>query len=151
MSSKGFTTDPSATTATTTWQPGAGRKIDDLGAQQVAKELEAGCRWSPASIAAWVGAGGTDQRLQRSGLRAGGCDPNGAVSPARAFPRVRRRHDSPPSSLTAGSDAPECSTDHTPTTLSEHDPGSNLHPVGPRMPKRCHHGERIELSRGDAG
>ena len=83
-------------------------KSDDLGAQQVAKELGGLPVVADALDPAGIGPGGAGQRLHRSGLRAFG---GGSVTPARASnPGSSADANAPPPSpiLTAGSDKPEC-------------------------------------------
>ena len=78
-------------------------KTEDLGAQEVARQLGGLPVVADASIPTGIGSGGAGQRLHRSGLRARGrgrsrphtlrrSDP--ATAPAAPFPR--RRRSSPP-------------------------------------------------------
>lgn len=112
LSSKGFTTG-SVGNNDGDHVPGSqvrAAKADDLGAQQVAKELGglpvvADASIAPGSVRVVLA---NDYSGPGSGL--GGSDPNGVVSPARAFNLGSADDTTPPPSpiLTAGSDAPEC-------------------------------------------
>lgn len=112
LSSKGFTTG-SVGNNDGDHVPGSqvrAAKADDLGAQQVAKELGglpvvADASIAPGSVRVVLA---NDYSGPGSGL--GGSDPNGVVSPARASNLGSADDTTPPPSpiLTAGSDAPEC-------------------------------------------